>query len=87
MSSRNNRGSGFTQDEINGLLLKLQALLPDPTSRCTRVPTSKILEEMCSYIKRLRREVDDLSERLSQSLSSMDSDELNADFLRSLLQQ
>ncbi|KAH7529121.1 hypothetical protein FEM48_Zijuj05G0150700 [Ziziphus jujuba var. spinosa] len=33
---------------------------------------STILEETCSYIKRLRREVDNLSERLSQLMDTAD---------------
>ncbi|KAL6982256.1 hypothetical protein U1Q18_049984, partial [Sarracenia purpurea var. burkii] len=81
MSSRRVRASrtiNEEDDEINDLLLKLQAALPPPesSSRCTsRVPaaTSNILKETCSYIRKLHREVDGLSERLSQLLAAMDS--------------
>ena len=35
--------------------------------------TTKLLKETCSYIKSLHREVDDLSDRLSDLMSTMDS--------------
>ncbi|MBA0621226.1 hypothetical protein Godav_006872 [Gossypium davidsonii] len=49
--------------------------------------TTKILKETCSYIRRLQKEVDDLSERLSQCLDSMDITSSDAEFLTNLLQQ
>ncbi|GFZ07751.1 similar to BANQUO 3 [Actinidia rufa] len=74
MSSRRVRASRTSEDELNELIFKLQAVLTESSSRCTtRVSPSKILKETCSYIKRLQREVDDLSERLSQLLASMDT--------------
>nr|XP_016439767.1 PREDICTED: transcription factor ILI6-like [Nicotiana tabacum] len=75
MSSRRRRSAlKLTPDEISDLVLKLQALLPDSSSRCTsEVPASKTLEETCNYIKMLHSEVDDLSEKLSQKLASTDS--------------
>ncbi|KAK2973523.1 hypothetical protein RJ640_010578 [Escallonia rubra] len=51
------------------------------------VPASKILKETCKYIKRLQGEVEDISERLSQLLASMDNSGVDTDFLRRLLQQ
>ncbi|KAG5522825.1 hypothetical protein RHGRI_034840 [Rhododendron griersonianum] len=93
MSSRRVRGGSIarSEDEINNLLLNLRAILPDQSnSSCTtttRVPASKILKEACKYIKRLHREADDLSERLSQLLASVDTAGIDADILRSLLQQ
>ncbi|KAH7857510.1 hypothetical protein Vadar_013501 [Vaccinium darrowii] len=91
---RERRGSkASSEDEmiINDLILKLQAILPDQShSSCTttRVPASKVLKEACKYIKRLHREADDLSERLSQLLASMDATNgIDADILRSLLKQ
>ncbi|CAN4116612.1 unnamed protein product [Withania somnifera] len=67
MSSRRKRSSSkLTQDEINDLVLKLQTLLPNSSSRCTsKVEASKILEETCNYIKMLHKEVDDLSLKLA----------------------
>nr|XP_016474795.1 PREDICTED: transcription factor PRE6-like [Nicotiana tabacum] len=75
MSSRRRRSVlRLTPDEISDLVLKLQALLPDSSSRCTsEVSASKTLEETCNYIKMLHSEVDDLSKKLSQKLASTDS--------------
>ncbi|PSR95814.1 Transcription factor like [Actinidia chinensis var. chinensis] len=90
MSSRRVRASRTSEDELNELIFKLQAVLTESSSRCTtRVSPSKILKETCSYIKRLQREVDDLSERLSQLLASMDTSGsgLDVEILKSLLQQ
>ncbi|XP_059645382.1 transcription factor ILI4-like [Cornus florida] len=85
---RSTNASRITEDEINELVVKLQALLPDSSRRgSSTVPASKILKETCSYIKRLHKEMDDLSERLSQLLASVDSNGIDADILRSLLQQ
>ncbi|XP_059306721.1 transcription factor PRE3-like [Lycium ferocissimum] len=89
-SRRRSNNSRFTQDEINDLVLKLQSLLPNSSSsRCNSgVPASKILEETCNYIRMLHSEVDDLSEKLSQILASVDTDTADlVDTLISLLQQ
>ncbi|PON93636.1 Basic helix-loop-helix transcription factor [Trema orientale] len=69
--SSSSRSSSFkpTDDEINELVLKLQALLP-LLNQSPNAPASTILEETCTYIKNLRREVDNLSGRLSQLLDS-----------------
>ncbi|XP_055828474.1 transcription factor ILI5-like [Solanum dulcamara] len=87
MSSRrrSNNNSRFTQDEINDLVLKLQSLLPNSSARCTstEASSSKILEEICNYIKMLHSEVDDLSEKLSQVLPSVDTN--TADLIHTLL--
>ncbi|CAN1266116.1 Transcription factor PRE5 [Linum perenne] len=50
---------------------------------------SKILKETCNYIRKLEREVDELSERLSRLLDTIDSssEELDVDSIRTLLQQ
>nr|XP_009773320.1 PREDICTED: transcription factor ILI5-like [Nicotiana sylvestris] len=89
MSSSRRSSSRFSQDEINDLVLKLQSLLPNSSSHCTsRVPAPKILEETCNYIRMLHNEVDDLSERLSQILASVDTNTVDVlDTLISLLQQ
>uniref|UniRef100_A0A0E0M7H1 BHLH domain-containing protein n=1 Tax=Oryza punctata TaxID=4537 RepID=A0A0E0M7H1_ORYPU len=87
MSGR--RASGrITDDEINELISKLQSLLPESSRRrgtTSRSPATKLLKEMCSYIKSLHREVDDLSERLSELMATMDSNSPQADIIRSLL--
>ncbi|GKD36619.1 transcription factor PRE6-like protein [Tanacetum coccineum] len=46
---------------------------------------AKVLEETCSYVRRLQREVDDLSQRLSELLRSMDTDSPQAAISRNLL--
>ena len=46
---------------------------------------SKLLKETCSYIKSLHREVDDLSDRLSELMSTMDNNSPQAEIIRSLL--
>nr|AKN09606.1 basic helix-loop-helix transcription factor [Salvia miltiorrhiza] len=82
-SSSRERSSRITEDEINDLILKLQPLLPDSRSN-TRVSASMILKETCNYLKKLHKEVDDLSERLSQLLASGSFD---ADAIRALLRR
>lgn len=46
---------------------------------------SKVLQETCNYIRNLNRQVDDLSDRLSQLLSTIDADSPEAAIIRSLL--
>ncbi|GKB69296.1 transcription factor PRE6-like protein [Tanacetum coccineum] len=46
---------------------------------------AKVLEETCSYVRRLQREVEDLSQRLSELLQSMDTNSPQAAILRNLL--
>ncbi|XP_010497842.2 PREDICTED: transcription factor PRE1-like, partial [Camelina sativa] len=50
-----------------------------------KVSASKVLQETCNYIRSLNREVDNLSERLSQLLESVDEDSPEAAVIRSLL--
>lgn len=52
-----------------------------------QVSASKVLQETCNYILNLHREVDDLSERLSQLLSTIDADSPEAAIVRSLITQ
>ncbi|KAL0287829.1 UNVERIFIED_CONTAM: Transcription factor ILI5 [Sesamum calycinum] len=88
MSNRRARVSRITEDEINDLILKLQALLPHSSSRShSMVSPSKIVKETCNYLKKLHKEVDDLSERLSQHLASGAITSIDADAIRTLLQQ
>uniref|UniRef100_A0A0D9VQ19 BHLH domain-containing protein n=1 Tax=Leersia perrieri TaxID=77586 RepID=A0A0D9VQ19_9ORYZ len=51
----------------------------------TEVPSSRVLQETCNYIRSLHREVDDLSERLSELLASSDMSSAQAAIIRSLL--
>lgn len=50
-----------------------------------QVSSSKVLQETCNYIRNLHREVEDLSERLSELLASSDMDSDQAAIIRSLL--
>ncbi|XP_050377469.1 transcription factor PRE3-like [Argentina anserina] len=92
MSSRRSRsrqsgGSRITDDQINDLVTKLQQLLPEirNSRRSDKVSASMVLQETCNYIKNLHREVDDLSERLSELLATTDT--AQAAVIRSLLSQ
>ncbi|XP_058099942.1 transcription factor PRE6-like [Magnolia sinica] len=82
--SRQSSTSRITDDQIIDLVSKLQALLPEIRDRRTdRVSASKVLQDTCNYIRSLHREVDDLSERLSELLATTDS--AQAAIIRSLL--
>ncbi|KAJ0043150.1 transcription factor PRE5-like [Pistacia vera] len=88
MSSRRSRQSGsrISDDQIIELVSKLRQLLPEIRDRRPeKVSASKVLQETCNYIRSLHREVDDLSERLSQLLSTIDADSAEAAIIRSLI--
>ncbi|KAM0955151.1 hypothetical protein ACFX13_023982 [Malus domestica] len=91
MSSRGSRQSGtpaIKDDQIIELVSKLRQLVPEIRDRrSNKVPASKVLQETCNYIRNLHREVDDLSERLSQLLSTIDADSPEAAIIRSLITQ
>ncbi|KAM0936818.1 putative transcription factor bHLH family [Dioscorea sansibarensis] len=84
MSSRRSRN--ITEEEINELISKLQTLLPESRRRgAGRVSAAKLLKETCNYIKSLHREVDDLSDRLTELMATMDNNSAQAEIIRSLL--
>ncbi|XP_020234594.1 transcription factor PRE3 [Cajanus cajan] len=92
MSSRRSRSRqtsssrNITDDQINDLVSKLQQLLPEIRDRSSdKVSASKVLQETCNYIRSLHREVDDLSERLSELLATTDT--AQAAIIRNLLMQ
>ncbi|XP_019264555.1 PREDICTED: transcription factor PRE6-like [Nicotiana attenuata] len=92
MSSRRSRSrqssgvSRISDDQIADLVSKLQQLIPEIRNRRSdKVSASKVLQETCNYIRNLHREVDGLSERLSQLLESTESDSVQASIIRSLL--
>ncbi|KAG6651016.1 hypothetical protein I3843_06G077000 [Carya illinoinensis] len=96
MSSRRSRsrqqtGSSrnITDEQIADLVSKLQQLIPEIRNRPsdTQVSASKVLQETCNYIRSLHREVDDLSDRLSDLLATTDTDSAQAAIIRSLLSQ
>ncbi|THU46745.1 hypothetical protein C4D60_Mb09t08120 [Musa balbisiana] len=51
---------------------------------CNHASAAKVLKETCNYIKSLHREVDDLSDRLSELMATMDVDSAQAEIVRSL---
>ncbi|CAL9123880.1 Transcription factor bHLH135 [Musa troglodytarum] len=82
MSSRRSR---ISEEEIAELLSKLQSLLPEARRRgASRASAAKLLKETCNYIRSLHREVDDLSDRLSEMMATMDLDSAQAEIIRSL---
>ncbi|CAN6178697.1 unnamed protein product [Urochloa humidicola] len=85
MSSRRSRAT-VSEEEINELISRLQTLLPRARRRGgNQASTTKLLKETCSYIKSLHREVDDLSDRLSELMATMDHNSPGAEIIRSLL--
>ncbi|KAL8544734.1 hypothetical protein ACS0TY_005096 [Phlomoides rotata] len=56
---------------------------PSPLTR--KISAPKVLQETCDYIRNLHREVEDLSDRLSELLESTDSGSAQAVIIRSLL--
>ncbi|WOG88826.1 hypothetical protein DCAR_0208061 [Daucus carota subsp. sativus] len=94
MSSRRSRSgqssgaSRISDAQIADLVSKLQQLIPEIANRPTgsaQVSASKVLQETCEHIRNLRKEVSDLSDRLSQLLESIDSNSAQAAVIRSLL--
>ncbi|KAM0058197.1 putative transcription factor bHLH family [Helianthus anomalus] len=90
MSSRRSRqsssGARISDDQIIQLISKLQQLLPGTRiQRSNKASASKVLQETCTYVRSLHREVDDLSDRLSQLLSTIDADSPEASIIRSLI--
>ncbi|EYU24397.1 hypothetical protein ABFS83_04G160300 [Erythranthe nasuta] len=84
--SRHSGSSRVTDDQINELVSKLQQLLPEMHSRRSdKRSAAKVLQETCNYIRSLHREVDDLSERLSELLENTDTTQ--AALIRNLLMQ
>ncbi|XP_042040588.1 transcription factor ILI3-like [Salvia splendens] len=88
MSSRRGSASKLTEDEVNDLIFKLQASLPHESNSTSnkKRSASKILERTCIYIKKLQKEVDDLSDVLSKRLASGDINAADAELIATLLQ-
>ncbi|KAG8097028.1 hypothetical protein GUJ93_ZPchr0013g34941 [Zizania palustris] len=81
-----------TLDEIAGSYIgqdvkpEITDLLPEARLRSNdRMPSSRVLQETCDYIRSLHREVDDLSDRLSELLATSDMSSAQAAIIRSLL--
>ncbi|MED6158142.1 hypothetical protein PIB30_030058 [Stylosanthes scabra] len=91
MSRRRQRRSStggfeFTENEINDLASRLQALLPQ-TRNSRQVSVLEILKETCSHIKRLQKDVEDLSETLTGLLDSLHITDIDITILQDLLKQ
>ncbi|KAK4778405.1 hypothetical protein SAY87_018592 [Trapa incisa] len=86
-SSSSSGSSRISDDQIIELVSKLRQFLPEirDNRRSNKASASKVLQETCNYIRNLHREVDDLSERLSQLLSTIDADSPEAAIIRSLI--
>ncbi|MFS7956017.1 putative transcription factor bHLH family [Helianthus anomalus] len=86
--SRRSGGSTprISDDQIIELVSKLQQLLPELRNRRpNKASASKVLQETCNYVRSLHKEVDDLSDRLSRLLSTIDDDSPQASIIRSLI--
>ncbi|RWV91534.1 hypothetical protein GW17_00046174 [Ensete ventricosum] len=79
------RRPGASDEELRELISRIQSVLPE-TRRGGRKEASgaTLLKEMSEYIKSLHREVDDLSDRLSELVATMDVNGAQAETLRSL---
>ncbi|XP_076922623.1 transcription factor PRE1-like [Bidens hawaiensis] len=73
--------------QIVELISKLQQLLPEVRNRrrSNKASASKVLQDTCNYVRSLHKEVDDLSERLSQLLVTMDAESPEASIIQSLI--
>ncbi|XP_076891571.1 transcription factor PRE6-like [Bidens hawaiensis] len=87
MSNRRSGGTPrITDEQIIELVSKLQQLLPELRNRrSNKASASKVLQETCNYVRNLHKEVDDLSDRLSRLLSTIDDDSPQASIIRSLI--
>ncbi|THU51463.1 hypothetical protein C4D60_Mb06t31310 [Musa balbisiana] len=80
------RRSRISEEEIKELISKLQFLLPETRRQGgSRASAAKLLQETCNYIERLHRDVDDLSDRLTELMATMDISSAQAEIVRSLL--
>ncbi|KAJ0243542.1 Transcription factor PRE2 [Hirschfeldia incana] len=92
-SSRRSRqassSSRISDDQITDLISKLRQSIPEirQNRRSNTVSASKVLQETCNYIRNLNKEADDLSERLSQLLETIDPNSPQAAIIRSLINE
>ncbi|KAF8118043.1 hypothetical protein N665_0006s0045 [Sinapis alba] len=92
-SSRRSRqassSSRINDDQITDLISKLRQSIPEirHNRRSNTVSASKVLQETCNYIRDLNKEADDLSDRLSQLLETIDPNSPQAAVIRSLINE
>ncbi|XP_058077395.1 transcription factor ILI6-like [Magnolia sinica] len=85
-SGRSRVPKKITEEEINDLISRLQALVPERrTESLSRASASVVLKETCNYIRRLHRELDSLNEQLAHLLENMDSSGAEAEIIKNLL--
>ncbi|XP_074286558.1 transcription factor PRE6-like [Silene latifolia] len=85
-SSRSGTSRIISDAQIIELVYKLQQLVPElHRPRSDKVSASKVLHETCTYIRNLKREMEDLSDRLSQLLTTLDSNSEEARIIASLV--
>ncbi|KAL2340788.1 hypothetical protein Fmac_008728 [Flemingia macrophylla] len=88
-SQRSSRTSRFTEKEINDMMLRLQALVPQLNQRSNSTASMSvmmIIKETCSHINRLQKEVEDLGKRLAELMDSVDISVIDQESLTRLLQ-
>ncbi|CAH8327933.1 unnamed protein product [Eruca vesicaria subsp. sativa] len=92
-SSRRSRqassSSRISDDQITDLISKLRQSIPEirQNRRSNTVSATKVLQETCNYIRNLNKEADDLSDRLSQLLETIDPNSPQAAIIRSLINE
>ncbi|CAF1783756.1 hypothetical protein Bca4012_046170 [Brassica carinata] len=92
-SSRRSRqassSSRISDDQITDLISKLRQSIPEirQNRRSSTVSASKVLQETCNYIRNLNKEANDLSDRLSQLLETIDPNSPQAAIIRSLINE
>ncbi|KAI3720245.1 hypothetical protein L6452_21158 [Arctium lappa] len=85
------QASMITDDQMADLIYKLQQLIPHYQIHTTHAHSDhkdcskRVLDETCSYIRMLQKEVDELSQRLSELLQSTDTNSPQAAIIMSLL--
>ncbi|KVH97737.1 Myc-type, basic helix-loop-helix (bHLH) domain-containing protein [Cynara cardunculus var. scolymus] len=90
-SYRQTRASMITDDQMADLIYKLQQLIPRHQIHTSHAHSDhkgcnkRILDETCNYIRSLQKEVEELSQRLSELLQSIDANSPQAAIVRSLL--
>ncbi|KAG7602308.1 Transcription factor PRE2 [Arabidopsis thaliana] len=86
-SSQASSSSRISDDQITDLISKLRQSIPEirQNRRSNTVSASKVLQETCNYIRNLNKEADDLSDRLTQLLESIDPNSPQAAVIRSLI--
>nr|XP_004515611.1 transcription factor PRE6-like [Cicer arietinum] len=85
---RSSRDSKFSEKQINELVSRLQLLLPQLNNQRNNSmqSASKILQETLNHIRRLQKEVEEISEKLTQLMDSVDINDIDRRTLENFLQ-